>query len=184
MATPLYITASNTTAEIFAADRQIADIIRDLEYKTISVLAWGDLQKDYDPKQHAVFTDKSYTDKVRHGKTEKMTRITYAVEKQSVKRMKELMFTIPVKRKYTTKDDNEKLAASIMEAVQEEPHRQPQPQASAQTLCLLRDFHHLVHAGRRDALRWAEEQRGSSDAGHSVRWTETSSTHALMSTTT
>lgn len=122
MATPLYITASNTTAEIFAADRQIADIIRDLEYKTISVPAWGDLQKDYDPKQHAVFTDKSYTDKVRHGKTEKMTRITYAVEKQSVKRMKELMFTIPVKRKYTTKDDNEKLAASIMEAVFKKNH--------------------------------------------------------------
>lgn len=119
---PTFITKSNTTADIFQEGRMPAEIIADLEYKTIEVPAWADLRKDYDPKQHAVFTDKSYTDKVKHGRIEKMTRIAYPVEKQSVKRMKELMFTIPVKRKYTTANEQEQEAASIMEAVFKKNH--------------------------------------------------------------
>ncbi len=100
-------------------DRPAGEIIGDLRQKTISVPAWGELEKEYDPKKHPVYTDRNYTDKPRKkGRIEKMSRITYAVQKQSVKRMKELMFTIPVRRVYTNhKREDEKQAAAIMEAI-------------------------------------------------------------------
>lgn len=97
--------------------RQPSEIITDLKNKTVNVPAWANLEKEYKPKEHPVYKDKSYRDKVKRGKTEKMTRITYPIQKLACKRMKELMFTIPVQRKYTTANDAEKKAAAIMEAV-------------------------------------------------------------------
>lgn len=98
-------------------NRQPADIIADLKNKTIDVIPWSKLEKEYEPRMHPVYTDRNYRNKVRRGKVERMTRITYSIQKQAVKRMKELMFTIPVKRKYTTSTDEEKRAAAIMEAI-------------------------------------------------------------------
>lgn len=92
-------------------------IIDDLKQKSIDVIPWERIRKEYEPKEHPVYKDKHYRDKVRRGKVEKMTRITYSIQKLSVKRMKELMFTFPVRRKYTTKTDKEKEAANIMEAI-------------------------------------------------------------------
>lgn len=97
--------------------RQPGDIIALLKNKTIDVIPWEKLEKEYNPRKHPVYTDRDYRDKVRRGKVERMTRITYCIQKQAVKRMKELMFSIPLKRKYTTGTDEEKTAASIMEAV-------------------------------------------------------------------
>ena len=115
-------TGTTTIEDIIRDDRTSAEIIQDLKQKAIDVRPWADLEKEYDPKKHPVYTDPTYTDKTKHGKTERMSRITYAIEKQAVKRMKELMFSIPVKRKYTTKDDREKQAASIMEAIFKKNH--------------------------------------------------------------
>lgn len=115
-------TGTTTIEDIIRDDRMPEQIIYDLKQKTIDVRPWGDLVTEYDPKQHPVYTDKNYRDKIKHGKTEHMSRITYAIEKQAVKRMKELMFSIPVRRKYTTKDENQKLAASIMEAIFKKNH--------------------------------------------------------------
>ena len=98
-------------------NRRPGDIIADLKNKTIDIPAWGTLEKEYNPRKHPVYTDRDYRDKVRRGKVERMTRITYSIQKQAVKRMKELMFTIPVKRRYTATTDGEKTAAAIMEAV-------------------------------------------------------------------
>lgn len=98
-------------------NRMPAQIIDDLKQKSLDVIPWWNLRKEYEPKKHPVYTDRHYRDKVRKGKVEKMTRITYSIQKQAVKRMKELMFTIPTKRKYTTKTDDEKQAADIMEAI-------------------------------------------------------------------
>lgn len=98
-------------------NRMPVQIIDDLKQKSIYVIPWAKLRKEYDPKEHPVYTDRNYRDKVRRGKTEKMTRITYSIQKLAVKRMKELMFTIPVRRKYTTQTDKEKQAANIMEAI-------------------------------------------------------------------
>lgn len=113
---------TTTIEDIIRDDRTSEEIILDLKQKAIDVPPWADLEKEYDPKKHPVYTDPTYTDKTKHGKTERMSRITYAIEKQAVKRMKELMFSIPVKRKYTTKDDNEKQAAAIMEAIFKKNH--------------------------------------------------------------
>ena len=98
-------------------NRQPGAIIEDLRQKNIEVSPWKLLEKEYNPKLHPVYTDKNYRDKTRRGKTERMTRVTYNIQKLAVKRMKELMFTIPVNRKYTTANDNEKKAAAIMESI-------------------------------------------------------------------
>ncbi len=97
--------------------RQPGDIIADLKNKTIDVIPWERLEKEYNPRKHPIYTDRDYRDKVRRGKVERMTRITYSIQKQAVKRMKELMFSTPVKRRYTTATEAEKTAAAIMEAV-------------------------------------------------------------------
>ena len=97
--------------------RQPSQIIDDLKQKSIDVTPWATLRKEYEPKEHPVYKDRNYRDKVRRGKVEKMTRITYSIQKQAVKRMKELMFTIPVSRKYTSTNEQEKQAAAIMEAI-------------------------------------------------------------------
>lgn len=97
--------------------RRPGDIIADLKNKTVDIIPWGTLEKEYNPRKHPVYTDRDYRDKVRRGKVERMTRITYSIQKLAVKRMKELMFTIPVKRRYTTATEDEKTAASIMEAI-------------------------------------------------------------------
>lgn len=111
-----------TIQEIINAERPIENIIGDLKNKTIKVPCWGDLEKEYDPQKHPVYTDRNYTDKNRKGKIEKMTRITYGIQKQACKRMKELMFTIPVKRIYTYTNEQEKQAASCMEAIYKKNH--------------------------------------------------------------
>ena len=104
--------------EIIAREtKQPGEIVAALMNKTIEVISWEKLEKEYNPRKHPVYTDRNYRDKVRRGKVEKMTRITYSIQKQAVKRMKELMFSIPVKRKYTTSTDDEKTAAAIMEAI-------------------------------------------------------------------
>ncbi len=104
--------------EIIDRKKKLASqIIGELKQKNIDVIPWTKLRKEYEPKEHPVYTDRNYRDKVRRGRVEKMTRITYSIQKQAVKRMKELMFTIPVSRKYTTTTDEEKQAAAIMEAV-------------------------------------------------------------------
>lgn len=108
--------------EIIRKDRPAGLVILDLKQKTVEVPSWGELEKEYDPKKHPVHDTKTYRDKTKKGKTEKMTRITYAIQKQAVKRMKELMFTIPVKRKYTYSSDPEKQAAAIMEAIFKKNH--------------------------------------------------------------
>lgn len=94
-----------------------------LKYKTTQVRPWADLEREYNPKKHPIYTDPDYKDKHKKGHTERMTRISYPVQKLAVKRMKELMFTIPVKRKYTTDNDEVlKRAANIMEAIFKKNH--------------------------------------------------------------
>ena len=102
-------------------NRRPGDIIADLKNKTIDIPAWGTLEKEYNPRKHPVYTDRDYRDKVRRGKVERMTRITYSIQKQAVKRMKELMFTISVKRRYTATTDSQQAAASQMMGGKQEP---------------------------------------------------------------
>jgi hypothetical protein len=103
--------------EITKNDRDAKLIISDLKRKSVTVPAWSELKKQYDPKLHPVVTDKTYKDKVTKKGIEKVTRITLGLQKLATKRMTELIFGIPVKRVYKCENDQEKQAADIMEAI-------------------------------------------------------------------
>lgn len=103
--------------EIINSSNAPAHIIAQLKHKSYNVPAWATLRKEYEPSEHPVMTDKAYTDKVTKRGIERVTRITLGLQKLAVKRMTELMFAIPVQRVYNPQDDNEKLAARIMESV-------------------------------------------------------------------
>lgn len=105
--------------EIVAQDRNATDIITDLRKKSVKVPAWGELQKEYDPKQHPVMDKGLYPDIPAKGKrkAERVTRITLPWQKLATKRMAELLFGIPVKRVYNAQNEQEQKVASIMEAI-------------------------------------------------------------------
>jgi hypothetical protein len=109
--------------EIIQAGRSPQDEISDLKQKNIILPPWSKLETEYNPKEHSVITDKSYKDKPhKNGTIEKVTRITYSLQKLAVKRMTELMFAIPVKRVYKPEDDDQKKVAAIMEAIYKKNH--------------------------------------------------------------
>lgn len=91
-----------TLEEIFSQDDN-SKIIQDLKNKQIIVPEWRDLIKAYEPKFHDIMTNKSrYPDKeIRDDdgntvKREPITRVCIGLQKLSVKRISEFMFTIPV----------------------------------------------------------------------------------------
>lgn len=103
--------------EIVSPQRDARSVISDLKRKSVGVPAWSELEKEYEPRLHPVRTDKGYRDKVTKKGIERVSRITLGLQKLAVKRMTELMFAIPVQRVYKPKDEAEKSAAAIMEAV-------------------------------------------------------------------
>lgn len=107
-----------TIEEIISNSRHPGAIIDDLKKKTVAVPDWSKLEKEYDPSKHPVITDPNYTDKIKKGATEKVTRITLGWMKLAVKRMTELLFGIEVQRIYNDHgNEQEKKAAAILEAV-------------------------------------------------------------------
>lgn len=106
-----------TIEEIMDSSRPIESIIADLKQKSIVVRPWSELEKEYDPKLHPVMTDKSYVDKTQGNETIKMSRITMALQKLSVKRMSELVFGIPAKRVYNAEDEQQARAVKILESI-------------------------------------------------------------------
>ncbi|MCC8117280.1 MAG: phage portal protein [Bacteroidales bacterium] len=104
--------------EIIAEGRMPADAIADLKKKSIVLPDWEKLEKEYNPRKHPVHTDPQYADKIKKGKTEKMTRITLGWQKLATKRMAELLFGIDVLRVYNDHgQEDEKEVAKIMEAI-------------------------------------------------------------------
>lgn len=92
-----------------------------LSDKKVSVPKWGGrggLKEQYEPDLHPVMDRALYPDIVREdGEVERVTRITYAMQKLAVKRMTELVTGIPPKRLYRPKNPKEQEVASIMESV-------------------------------------------------------------------
>lgn len=101
--------------------KPIAEQIRSLKDKAIELPAWGGakgLVKEYDPNQHPVMDKAIYPDVLgADGRLEKVSRITYALQKLAVKRMSELTCGIPVKRIYKPKDDGQARVANYLEAI-------------------------------------------------------------------
>lgn len=86
-------------------------IINDLKVKYVQVPSWSKLRKEYDPKQHPVYTDPNYQDKDEA--RPKLTRISCGWQKLASKRMSELVFGIPCKRIWNAGDKDEKKAMAI-----------------------------------------------------------------------
>lgn len=105
-----------TIEEILGQER-IEDIIQELRYKTVRIRPWADLEKEYDPKLHPVWTDKGYRDVVKKGGIIRQCRVALGLQKLAVKRIGELCFGIPVKRVYKPSKEGEKRVARIMESV-------------------------------------------------------------------
>ena len=112
-----------TLKEIFEAGRDATQVVADLKKKTITVIPWSTLMKEYDPKQHPVMTDGAYNSKSdRKGKERKVTRVILPWQKLAVRRMGSLAFGIPVKRIYKPKDDTQKTASAIIESIYKRNH--------------------------------------------------------------
>lgn len=100
------------------AGRTSDAIIADLKQKTIAVPAWANLLDEYDARRHPVMNRKLYKDKPRKdGTIERVTRITLPLQRLAVKRMSELLFSIPVKRVYKPTNEQEQRAAKIIEGI-------------------------------------------------------------------
>lgn len=101
-----------TIQEILAKDRPIEQVIADLKEKSIIVPAWNGrngLRSMYDPSKHPVMSRALYPDVVQDdGSIDRVTRITYDLQRLAVKRMTELCNGIPVQRVCKPEKDNKK----------------------------------------------------------------------------
>lgn len=101
-------------------DKKTPEIIAALRNKSIIVPMWKGkkgLEVQYNPDMHPVMDKTIYPDVVTDEGIEKVTRITYDLQRLAVKRMTELVCGIPVKRVYHPKDDLQAEVAKYMEAI-------------------------------------------------------------------
>ena len=106
-------------------ERPNEEIIADLKKKTVSVPAWGSdnvrgggLASEYNPMLHPVMDKSIYPDvTAEDGTLEKVTRITYDLQRLATKRMTELCNGIPVKRIYAPANERQKEAATYLENI-------------------------------------------------------------------
>ncbi|MCQ2058683.1 MAG: phage portal protein [Bacteroidaceae bacterium] len=107
--------------QILDAEVTAAEKITALREKSIYVPTWGGskgLQSEYDPKMHPVMKQNLYPDiPTKDGGLERVTRITYDLQRLAVKRMTELVCGIPVKRVYSPQNDRQQEIAQYIEAV-------------------------------------------------------------------
>lgn len=126
-------------SEIIKRAKTGEDVTSLLKQKSISLPAWADLKKEYDPKLHPVMDEAKYPDitiyeeqpssetdefgnpkKIRVAKdVERVSRVTYALQDLAVKRTVELCFGIPVRRVYKpdANDERQKEVAGYLEKI-------------------------------------------------------------------
>ena len=94
------------------------DAIRELSKKAVKITPWADIEKEYDPKKHAVLDKSKYPDIVTEaGKVEAVTRVVAPFQKLSVNRISELCFATPYRRKYQVDSDEHKEAMKVLERI-------------------------------------------------------------------
>lgn len=104
-----------TLDEIFATGRAAELIIADLKRKKISVPAWEDLRREYEPSLHEIMDATKYPDRVGpDGRLRKVTRTPYNYQKLAVKRMTQLCFGIAPKIVFKPQDDLQKEVANYI----------------------------------------------------------------------
>lgn len=95
------------------------DVITTLKNKKIVLPQWVSLRKEYYPEEHDIVTNPFYKDKVTRNVVDRVTRITYDLQRLSVNRMKELCYGVPVVRVYHTdeKDEKQEEVAKYLEKI-------------------------------------------------------------------
>ena len=112
------------------------DITGEFRQKSIQVPAWKDLVREYEPAFHPVMDEVAYPDILiteerlsdtqvdQFGNpdkvtvvtgTEKVSRVTYALQKLAAKRTTELCFGIPIQRVYKPQNDRQKEQLAIFD---------------------------------------------------------------------
>ena len=96
-------------------------MITDLKEKAIFVPAWkgrDGLEREYDPRKHPVMSRALYPDiKASDGTIDRVTRVTYDLQRLAVRRMSELCNGIPVKRVYKPENAKQKEVQDAMEKI-------------------------------------------------------------------
>lgn len=111
---------SSNIIDIINSGRPAVEIIAALKNKTITVRPWfgrGGLRDEYDPSRHPIMDKSRFPDIVSEGIIERVTRITYDLQRLATKRAAELVCGIPVKRVYSAVTDKQKEVATYLEAV-------------------------------------------------------------------
>jgi len=103
--------------DLFNSDKTPAQMVAELKRKSIDIPKWSELEKEYDPKKHPVMDKKLYPDRMKKGVEEKVSRITFGLQKLATKRMTAMMFGIPVRRVYGVDGEDQKKVAEIMEKI-------------------------------------------------------------------
>ena len=110
-----------TIKDIISADRRPEAMITDLKEKAIFVPAWkgrDGLEREYDPRKHPVMSRALYPDiKASDGTIDRVTRVTYDLQRLAVRRMSELCNGIPVKRVYKPENAKQKEVQDAMEKI-------------------------------------------------------------------
>ncbi len=110
----------NALEEIFAEGRKPEDIIADLCSCSKDVPSWNELVKLYDENNHPIKSDPTLRPAEKlgeDGQRDVPAKICYQAEKIAVRRMAQMAFSIPVKRVYSTTNENEKSFANAIENV-------------------------------------------------------------------
>ena len=110
-----------TIKDIISADRRPEAMIAELKEKAIFVPAWkgrAGLEREYDPRKHPVMSKAFYPDVVnKDGSIDRVTRVTYDLQRLAVRRMSELCNGIPVKRVYKPENAKQKEVQDAMEKI-------------------------------------------------------------------
>lgn len=110
-----------TIQDILESGLPAAAQIAALKDKSIIVPSWAGrfgLAKEYDPRKHPVMNRAVYPDIVNDdGTTDRVTRVTIALQQLAVKRMTELVCGIPVKRIYKAETDGQRKIARTIEKI-------------------------------------------------------------------
>lgn len=94
------------------------EVVERLRQRSVAVPPWGDLVKEYDPRQHPVMDRALYPD-IAHGDGtyERVTRITEDLQRMAVRKTAQLCVGVPVKRVYKPENPAQEEAARLIERI-------------------------------------------------------------------
>jgi len=106
--------------EIFAEGRTPDEIITDMSSYAKDIPTWGELRKQYEPKEHPIKSDSSLRpkEKTKNGIRDVPAKICYPAEKIVTRRMVQMAFTIPVTRVYGGFEPNDTKAKEFADAIE------------------------------------------------------------------